>query len=450
MCLSRDSSGRGKRVCMGVLGFMDSLLSIFIFAPLVVGYWRGCWQLMDHYLLPNNKLISIMTSLSIGLFSGLFFCLLQGPLARLCDNDRRPRLHLFVSRMYTMIYCVCCVNHWRGVWATWDFYTGISWQSGATSVGIGLLTLAVTRGLKNILAPPFLVVTDHPEKYFKVPTLFNAKRERCGYFLLDTVFTVVVTGSLVVFVWRGSWVFLDAMLFPDHAIYSAWGSMVLGMTVTMLVFAAQLLIIPCFKKIRKGLGKIVIEDAYHTICFIGDINMWRGVWGLLNIYLLPDMPVVSNFITSIGGMVILMCFYNGNSILVRGAVMDGAEDGYKGIVFPTHYLRQFYKNNNRNDPLRTDYWARDEDVRSPMHISAPLEATITSKANGVCDGRSFTDGFNDAYRSAYDGDDGRTSRPTSSFLNPDAVTSAARISMARNRLDSSDLDARSHQTETPL
>ena len=38
-----------------------------------------------------------------------------------------------------------------------------------------------------------------------------------------------------------------------------------------------------------------------------------------------------------------MCFYTANSILVRGAVMDGAGEGTKGIVFPTHYLRFFYK-----------------------------------------------------------------------------------------------------------
>ncbi|ROT67851.1 hypothetical protein C7M84_014038 [Penaeus vannamei] len=83
-------------------------------------------------------------------------------------------------------------------------------------------------------------------------------------------------GSLVVFVWRGAWVFLDAVLFPTMPRYSAMGSMVLGMTVTLLVFAAQLVLIPYLRHVRKGVGKIVVEDAYHTICFVGDINMWRA------------------------------------------------------------------------------------------------------------------------------------------------------------------------------
>nr|XP_045582996.1 uncharacterized protein LOC123745932 [Procambarus clarkii] len=169
------TGGARRRICIGCLGLLDSFLSIFVFAPLVVGYWRGCWQLMDEFLLPGHKQLSVATSFAMGVFSGMLFCLLQRPLNTFCNHSRRPSLHLLVSRLYTSVYCVCCVNHWRGVWAAWDLYTGISWQSGATSMGIGLLTLAITRGLKNILAPPFIVVTDHPTGYFNVPTLFRAE-----------------------------------------------------------------------------------------------------------------------------------------------------------------------------------------------------------------------------------------------------------------------------------
>ncbi|KAK4291329.1 hypothetical protein Pmani_035825 [Petrolisthes manimaculis] len=172
---SNDGRGGCHRVVVGLLTVVDSILSIFVFAPLVVFYWRGCWQLMDLLLLPDNKLLSVVTSLAIGFSFGLFFCLFQGPLNRVFDHSRRPRLHLLASRIYTSIHCVSCVNHWRGVWQMWDLYTGVSWQSGATSLGIGLLTLAFTRGLKNILAPPFIVVPDHPDGYFNAPTLFGAQ-----------------------------------------------------------------------------------------------------------------------------------------------------------------------------------------------------------------------------------------------------------------------------------
>ena len=164
-----------QRLCSAFLCLLDSFLSIVIFSPLVVGYWRGCWQLTDHYLLPKNKSLSVWTSFALGAGPGLFFCIVQQPMERVFDYKTRPKTHFVVSRLYTAVYCVISVNHWRGVWTAWDIYTGVSWISGVTSCAIGLCTLALTRGLINILAPPFLIVPDHPEGYFSVPTQFNAK-----------------------------------------------------------------------------------------------------------------------------------------------------------------------------------------------------------------------------------------------------------------------------------
>ena len=55
----------------------------------------------------------------------------------------------------------------------------------------------------------------------------------------------------------------------------------------------------------------------------------------------------SNLATAVVGNVILMFLYNGNSILVRGALMDGREKGSAGVVFQTHYIRSFLKVSNR-------------------------------------------------------------------------------------------------------
>ena len=162
-------------ICDSLFCLIDSSLAIFVFAPLVVGYWRGCWQLMDIFLFPQNAYLSLYSSIAIGLGFGVFFGLAQNCLARSFPVGRRKWLFVFLSRLYTMIYCVVCVNHWRGIWLLWDNYHGLSWQSGATSAGVGLLSLALTRGLRNILAPPFLTFPDGRDGYFAVPTLFNAK-----------------------------------------------------------------------------------------------------------------------------------------------------------------------------------------------------------------------------------------------------------------------------------
>lgn len=44
--------------------------------------------------------------------------------------------------------------------------------------------------------------------------------------MLDCLFSVMVVGSLVVLVWRGVWVFLDILIYPDNKTLSAFSSLV--------------------------------------------------------------------------------------------------------------------------------------------------------------------------------------------------------------------------------
>lgn len=50
-------------------------------------------------------------------------------------------------------------------------------------------------------------------------------------YVLDCVFSVGVVGSLVVFVWRGSWALLDFFLYPEDVAKSSWCSLVSSSTV---------------------------------------------------------------------------------------------------------------------------------------------------------------------------------------------------------------------------
>lgn len=56
----------------------------------------------------------------------------------------------------------------------------------------------------------------------------NVKQDSkvCHLIVLDGVFSVTVVGSLVVLVWRGSFLLLDLIMFPDDSHWSAWGSVV--------------------------------------------------------------------------------------------------------------------------------------------------------------------------------------------------------------------------------
>ena len=66
-----------------------------------------------------------------------------------------------------------CVNHWRGVWATLDAYTGIGWLTQSLSLGFGISGLILLRCFRNIMAPPSVLIVDAPEDYFTFPTMFR-------------------------------------------------------------------------------------------------------------------------------------------------------------------------------------------------------------------------------------------------------------------------------------
>ena len=166
----------GMKMRGWVLAFLDSVISITLISPLVVGYWRGFWQLMDLFLWPSYILGSVLTSLLIGINGHLLFLFSQNHIKRFFDRIQTKKILCWIlSRLYTVVFAIFCVNHWRGVWQLWDLYTGVSWQSGAVSTALGVLLLVISRGVKNLVAPPFMIVPDCLQNYFEVPTLFTAQ-----------------------------------------------------------------------------------------------------------------------------------------------------------------------------------------------------------------------------------------------------------------------------------
>lgn len=65
-----------------------------------------------------------------------------------------------------------------------------------------------------------------------------------------------------------------------------------------------------FKKYKKT--SHFHRSLYYLVTGAGIIIFWRGIWGLLDVYLFPNNPELSYFISAIGGLLIL--FLNDYSI----------------------------------------------------------------------------------------------------------------------------------------
>ncbi|XP_035723250.1 uncharacterized protein LOC118442130 [Vespa mandarinia] len=336
-------SQSSSRLHYMILTILDTIFSAIVAAPAVVGYWRGTWGLSDAYLYKDDPVFSSFVSVTIG-FTGLFvFSITQHRLNDLLHPDKHRLSYYAGSRFYTAVFGFCCVNAWRGAWEALDFYTELIPSTVFATTAVSLLALAIMRAIRNVSAPPFSLSLDSCPGYFEVQTMFRVNNTRgWSLYLLDCAFSVGVVGTLVVFVWRGVWILFDLYLLPENREHSALGSLAIGYIIVVVTFSLQPLMRYVCARLE-GLSRLIAADAFLLLSFLGTVNVWRGIWNLLDLWLLPNNLVLSCWITSVGCFVFLLLLNCSNSILVRGVYIDAEEEEGKCVIFPCHYLRLFFK-----------------------------------------------------------------------------------------------------------
>ncbi|ETN58915.1 fuseless [Anopheles darlingi] len=326
-----------------LLQLIDYLYASLVVAPLVVGYWRGTWNLMAEYIYPSDLTTSLLVSLAIGIVGHLIFNLFQASFRQNLNADKHRIAFYVGSRVYTFLYAVVCVNGWRGGWQLIDLYTTHD-VLYVVLITLGcLFLLACLKGVRNVMSAPFVIVNDSQQEYFDVPTYFKLTGSKDpGLYVLDCMFSVLVIGSLVVFVWRGLWVLLDLKLFPEDQGTSAWASVLIGYGVTGVTFSLQPLMRWTCDRLT-GFWRVVVADCFLFFSFIGTINVWRGVWQALDTFFLPDQKLLSNWITHGASLLLLILLNCSNSVLVRGVYIDAEEPAGQCVVFPVYYIRLFFQ-----------------------------------------------------------------------------------------------------------
>ncbi|XP_041987864.1 uncharacterized protein LOC121739444 [Aricia agestis] len=331
----------GSRAHSALLEFADVVFASVVVAPAVVTYWKSTWSLLDLYVLTSDPVLSAAACAAFGLCCDLIFCVFQAQLTARLTPERSRLTYYAASRACTYVAGVACVGAWRGVWNLLNECTGDSARTLMSTTAAATLSLAALRVLRNICAAPFAVAVDSPQDYFNVPTMFRTSSRETALYILDCVFSVTVVGSLVVFVWRGSWALLDIFLYPNDVVKSCWTSLIVGYALVVLTFAVQAPMRWAVARLQ-GAPRLLIADVYHLVSFFATVNVWRGVWGLLDVYFFPDTPKLSNWCSHIVSLTLLILLNCSNSILVRGVYIDAEEPNGDCVVFPCHYLRLYF------------------------------------------------------------------------------------------------------------
>lgn len=338
-----------------VLSTLDILISIFIVTPCVVGCWRGIWQIMDIYAIYfppwESFIIGSATYLVLALGQDVFHHVV---VEKEPSNTFVRLFTLFLMKFYITTFNVICNMIWRAGWLLFDRYCGLQttssgialWEGSASAIWFTIvctLLLFCVKGLKNTLSPPFSIALDSKDEVFLFSTRYIYKiGEKTSLYILDCLFSVLVVGTLVVFVWRGGWALLDLFVFPEDEVLSAWASLILGYASVAVAFILQ----PVMRYLCErfsGTPRLLIADVFILFALFGTINVWRGIWNLLNIYFLPENPELSCWITHWVCLIVLILLGCSNSLLVRGVYIDAEEPAGKCVVFPCYYLRVLFQ-----------------------------------------------------------------------------------------------------------
>jgi len=348
----------------------DFLWSAVVVAPLVVLYWRGTWDLLEDLVFPikeekvedftdivtNSTILSNIQTTTRAPYikptaqrqlSGLI-CYLAGLIVRISLDFARFHIGEFLENspkllravggwVYTAVYALAGVSFWRGVFYLMKLDIGVG-TGQLLVVFIGsLLVLIISKVPKTLISTPLALAMDRHELTFRNSTFFRKTPTDNWWFLIDVIFTNLVIRQLVVFCWWSLWAlenkFLKLNFMGEYVTDVAWDSLLLGYAGAMLSVALDQLL-----ALQLTTTKLYITRSLNLfvtiLAFLSSVNVWRGVWSMLNHYFFANIDPDENYIIShIAGLGILSVCLLANTISNDSIVQDGETTSVVNIQY---------------------------------------------------------------------------------------------------------------------
>ena len=202
---------------------------------------------------------------------------------------------------------------------------GLSWVKLLLILIVALLLILVMKAGKSLLSTPVVINLDRHELTFANGNYFKKTPSDKIWFILDVLFTNLVMRHLVIFAWWSLWELENQFLIPkeigkiDH--YVSSDSLLMGYSALIVTFGLDYL--NKNTKTTKLYVKKTLFIATILFGFFSTVNVWRGLWSMLDHYFLHAINPDENYILShLLGLVILTLAMAVNSISNDGIILD--------------------------------------------------------------------------------------------------------------------------------
>lgn len=337
-----------------LLSAADFFWSGCVLAPLVVTYWRGTWDLLDDLLYPEKnpttsdqgltwyQQLSGLTSYLLGLFIRLILDIAMYYIKEFVENKSKW-IRVSLTWIYLALYSIAGVAFWRGIWTLMTKDIGLSWGKLLLILLVALLLTLVMKAGKSLLSSPIVINLDRHELTFANGNYFKKTPSDKVWFIMDVLFTNLIMRHLVVFSWWSLWELENQFLLPkeigeiDH--YVSYDSLLMGYAAFIVTYGLDYL----FKNLTST--KLYIMKPLYVLTilfgFFATVNVWRGLWSMLDHYFLPAVNLDENYILShLIGLVFLTLAMAVNSISNDGIILDNETEEIVDIRYWNTILQQ--------------------------------------------------------------------------------------------------------------
>ncbi len=150
--------------------FLDSVVAILIFI-FTCFYWRGSWDTIGAYILPNKEPINCWVQSSIGL--GTFIMYLIAPHVRTALHGKGQITYILGTRTFCIIQGSIYMIQWRGGWTLADYYLPKGPLWGLLGFFIPYLLLLILGCTRQVIFPPYGFTVDTEENMLQVSNRFR-------------------------------------------------------------------------------------------------------------------------------------------------------------------------------------------------------------------------------------------------------------------------------------
>ncbi|XP_053673712.1 uncharacterized protein LOC128723972 [Anopheles nili] len=278
---------RNGRCRKRLLHLLDNIFSLVVISPLVVAHWRGTWGWMDL----NGPHFPAWLCFVLGATLHTTFAFLREPLntalalGRDAPKSRwRSIQQWLINRMYTYAFSMGCLMHWRGGWMVMESYFALHLLPALSVSAICLVGLVLSKSVRNLLAPPFIILTDRKEAMFSFPTRFRMKVN-----ILNNIYAALIISPLVICYWRGIWNLMDKLLFPEDEVLRMITLIGFGNGGHLLFLLLQTKLQRWFDVDKHPVVFYISSRVYTFIYGAVCVSTWRGGWILIDRYSPPSL-----------------------------------------------------------------------------------------------------------------------------------------------------------------